>query len=104
MRSNTDAKRRSPADEPNNSILTLAPPLLDIDEEVLEVLNLVASVGQLELDLVPAQLFLRLINADTVLHPGFARHDLLLETRDGGQVVPERRRAHDHDLLLWHGL
>ena len=113
MRSDADTNGGSPADEPDNSLLSLAPFLLDIDEEVLEILDLGAGVGKL--GLVLAQLLLRLDNVDSVLDPASKCRNLLLETRDcidmradqgldGDQVLFERERAHDHDLLLRRGV
>ena len=114
---NDEERRRhqwgSPADEPDNSLLSLAPFLLDIDEEVLEILDLGAGVGKL--GLVLAQVLLRLDDVDSVLDPASKCRNLLLETRDcvdmradqgldGDQVVFERERAHDHDLLLRRGI
>ena len=109
VRSNTDTDGGSPADEPNDSVLGLAPPLLDVDKELLEIVDLGARLGKLGLVLV--QLDLRLLDVDSTLQPSSERVDFLLERfdrvnvradkgLDGGQVVCERGRAHHKDLLL----
>ena len=65
VRSGTDANGRSPAHKPNNAILSLAPPLLDVDKKVLGYPEMGAKLGQLGVGL--GQCFLRLVEIDHML-------------------------------------
>lgn len=49
VRSDTDTDGGSPGDEPNDTVLDLAPPFLDLDEELLEVGDLGTRFSELGL-------------------------------------------------------
>ena len=80
MWSGTNANRGSPANKPNNSLLGFAPPVLDVDKEVLEILDLGAGICLRSL--VLGQLLLRLVDVDSILYSGLEGRNLLFETRD----------------------
>ena len=66
---------------PNDTVLTLAPPLIDDVGEPSELVDMPLRLG--ELDLVLLQYDLRLIDVDSILHLTFVRIDSLLKTLDG---------------------
>ena len=109
VRRNGGAERGCPADEADNPVLGLAPPLLDVDKELLERVDLGVQLG--ELGLVLIQLGLGFLDVDPALHPVPERSVLLLERLDRvdvcanegldrGEVVREGARSHHKDLLL----
>jgi hypothetical protein len=109
MRSNANTNRGSPTDETDNSLLRLAPILLDEDKEVLESIDLDARLGKL--GLILAQLIQRFGDVDSVLDlaseclnlpfKALYRVDIHADQGlDGRQVLLKCRSAHDHDLLL----
>jgi hypothetical protein len=104
-----DTDRGGPGDEPDNTVLGITPPLLDVDKKTVESVYLGVYLG--ELGLVLFQLGLRVFDVDSILHltservyfllEMFDRVDVRVNERlDGGQVLRERGRAYDKDLLL----
>lgn len=78
MKSLTGSDGGSSNDVPNDTVLTLAPPLIDDEEEPFELVDMPLRPG--ELDLVLLQYDFRLIDVDSTLHLTFVHIDSL-ETR-----------------------
>lgn len=86
MRSLTGNNGGSPNDVPNDTVLTLVPPLIDDEEELFELVDM--TLHPEELDLVLLQYNLRLINVDSILHLTFVRIDSLPETLTVSRSIP----------------
>src|ERR1700722_16612587 len=109
VRCNTDTDGRRPDDVSNDTLLDLAPTVLDVHVERLEHVNLCADLP--ELGHVLVELDLRLWEVDSIPHPDCERADFSLDRfdslkersnmcLDGDQVIREGRVAHQNDVLL----
>jgi len=80
MRRNANTNGGSPDDESNGAILELAPPLVNVVEELLNLVDLGVCLG--ELGLVLCQLGLRFFDVESSFHSTSQSGDYLLEAFD----------------------